>query len=442
MKKRLGLIAACMAAALACAALLAGCGGKPVPHTELVSHLGSLKGSAGGSPDAPYTVKIASVNIKAAWAAINKAVYTAGKYVILDLSACSAPENTIDDDIGEVIQGNEYIKGIILPDSLTSIGERAFFGCANLTSITIPASVTDIATNSFFYCANLNTITVKSANAAFASEDGALFNKDKTTLLMYPSGKGTSYSIPNKVANIGDSAFLGRSSLASVTIPDSVASIGDNAFSGCTGLTNLTIPDSVASIGDNVFSGCTGLTSITISTSVTSIGERSFWGCTGLTNITIPNTVAIIGNSAFSGCTGLTSITIPNMVTIIGDSAFSGCTGLTSITISTSVTSIGERSFWGCAGLTSITIPNNVTSIDESAFEECDGLTSVTFENDKTQLVAWDSSIFASKSFPGDLGDKYRAGGAGTYTSQAVRLRSYDAFGYYRYYDDLTWTKQ
>jgi hypothetical protein len=282
MKKKICLIAAFMA--LACVVLIAGCGGKPVPHTELSSRLSSLKGRAGGSPDEPYTVTIASVNIKAVWGEINKAVYTAGKYVILDLSACSASDNTIDDNIGDVIRDNEYIKGIILPDSLTSIGGSAFNGCAGLTSITIPASVTNIAVDSFFFCVNLSTITVKSANTAFAGEDGVLFNKDKTMLVMYPPGKGTSYVIPNNVASIENGAFAGCSSLTSVTIPDSVTSIGHSAFYDCTGLTSITIPASVASIGNAAFIGCS-LTSVTIPASVASIGDRAFV-ISGLTSVT------------------------------------------------------------------------------------------------------------------------------------------------------------
>ncbi|MDR1024413.1 MAG: leucine-rich repeat domain-containing protein, partial [Treponema sp.] len=199
MKKKMCLVTAFMA--LLCALLIAGCGQKPIPHTELAARLGSIKG--GASPDAPSTVKIAPVNIMAVWRDINRAVYTAGKYLILDLSACSIPENTIDDNFGEVIQDNEYLKGIILPDSLTGIGRGAFWGCSNLTSVTIPAGLTAIDPGAFSGCTSLSTITAKSANTAFASEDGVLFSKDKTTLLIYSNGKGTSYTIPNSVTSIG-----------------------------------------------------------------------------------------------------------------------------------------------------------------------------------------------------------------------------------------------
>ena len=89
----------------------------------------------------------------------------------------------------------------------------------------------------------------------------------------------TSITIPNSVTSIGDEAFEGCSGLTSVTIPNSVTSIGDGAFCVCSGLTSVTIPNSVTSIGDNAFNGCWGLTSVTIPNSVTSIGDEAFKGC-------------------------------------------------------------------------------------------------------------------------------------------------------------------
>ena len=110
--------------------------------------------------------------------------------------------------------------------------------------------------------------------------------------------------------------------LKKCVIPNSVTSIGDSAFLGCSSLTSVEIPNSVTKIGVDAFEDCTGLTSVTIPNSVTSIGERAFDGCSGLTSVTIPNSVTKIGWRAFYGCKGLTSVTIPNSVTWIGDWAF------------------------------------------------------------------------------------------------------------------------
>ena len=111
-----------------------------------------------------------------------------------------------------------------IPNSVTSIGEEAFWGCYALTSITIPNSVTSIGYSAFEYCSSLTSVT-----------------------------------IPNSVTEIGNSAFYNCSALTSVTIPNSVTSIGDSAFSGCHALTSITIPNSVTEIGYGAFYYCLAL---------------------------------------------------------------------------------------------------------------------------------------------------------------------------------------
>ena len=288
-----------------------------------------------------------------------------------------------------------------IPSSVTSIGDDAFDGCSNLTSITIPNSVTSIGNAAFGGCSGLTSITIP--NSVTSIGDNAF---------TWCSGL-TSITIPNSVTSIGNGAFNGCSGLTSLTIPNSVTSIGSYAFSNCSGLTSITIPNSVTSIGDNAFYYCSDLTSITIPNSVTSIGSSAFYFCSSLTSLTIPNSVTSIGSSAFYFCSSLTSLTIPNSVTSIGNGAFNGCSGLTSITVESgnayydsrndcnaiiekssntlivgcqkttipnSVTSIGDNAFNGCSSLTSITIPNSVRSIGNEAFGKCYGLTSVISE--------------------------------------------------------------
>ena len=274
-----------------------------------------------------------------------------------------------------------------IPDSVTSIDNRAFYSCKSLTSVTIPNSVTIIGEQAFSYCTSLTSVT-----------------------------------IPDSVTSIGDSAFSGCTSLTSVTIPDSVTSIGEYAFAYCTSLTSVTIPDSVTSIGEYAFRDCTSLTSVTIPDSVTSIGDCAFQYCASLTSVTIPDSVTSIGDGAFYDCTSLTSVTIPDSVTSIGDGAFYCCDSLTGIwvnegnnnysndasgvlfdkgmtaliqcpggfsgayTIPDSVTSIDNRAFYSCKSLTSVTIPNSVTSIGDGAFYKCDSLTSVTIPDGVTSI--------------------------------------------------------
>ena len=180
----------------------------------------------------------------------------------------------------------------------------------------------------------------------------------------------TSITIPNSVTSIGNYAFYNCYSLVNITISDSVTSIGDYAFYYCIGLTSITIPDSVTSIGNYAFRECNNLTGIVIPDGVTSIGYETFYNCYKLTNITLSNSVTTIGYEAFGGCDSLASITIPDSVTSIGAYAFRECNNLTGIVIPDGVTSIGAYAFYNCDSLASITLPDSITYIGDSAF--CD----------------------------------------------------------------------
>lgn len=292
------------------------------------------------------------------------------------------------------------LQSVNLPEGVTSIGDYAF-SFSKLTSITIPEGVTNIGEGAFDGCDNLAEFSGK-----FASNDQRCLIVDGE-LVSFASSGVTSYTIPEWVVSIGNSAFSRCSGLTSITIPESVTSIGRYAFHDCYRLTQLTIPESVTSIGEEAFWGCSNLTSITIPEGVTSIGYGAFFTCYSLTSITIPESVTSIGYSPFRACrrlaefngkfastdhrclivddaliafapSGLTSYIIPDGVSSIGREAFEYCRNLTSITIPAGVTSIGPWAFSNCSNLTSIVIPEGVTSIDNRAFYGSAGLLSIT----------------------------------------------------------------
>ena len=130
----------------------------------------------------------------------------------------------------------------------------------------------------------------------------------------------------------------------------------------------MTIPDNVTSIGNYAFLGCSSLTSVTIPDSVTSIGNYIFYGCSLLTNVKIGNSVTSIGRLAFYECSSLTSVKIGDSVTSIGDNAFQGCSPLTSVTIPDRVTSIGNYAFWNCSSLTSVYFAGDAPKFSFDAF--------------------------------------------------------------------------
>ena len=207
----------------------------------------------------------------------------------------------------------ELITNLVIPNSVTTIGEYAFYRCSNFTSVTIPDSVTTIGKCAFYLCANLTSIT-----------------------------------IPDSVTTISASAFADCYKLTSVTIPDSVTTIEDSAFYKCPKLTSFTVVENnkaYQSINGNLYSK-DGTVLVAYACGKTD------------TSFVVPNTVTTIGDSAFYDCDGLTSVTIPDAVTTIGDHAFAYCYKLTSVTIGESVTTIGKYAFNSCYDLTSALFAN------------------------------------------------------------------------------------
>ena len=343
---------------------------------------------------------------------------------------------------GATIISNKIINGvgvITFDDSITTIGEYAFYDCDSLTSITIPDSVTTIGNNAFYGCTGEliinNKIVEKDYNYGnYPFKNGWLYGSKFTSLTI---GNGvttigeyafcgceslTSVTIGDSVTTIGDFAFYSCINLRSVTIGDSVTTIGDYAFDDCYDLTSvyindisawcnisfgyssnplsngcdlylnnelvtdLTIPDSVTSIGNYAFYDCDDLRSVTIPDSVTSIGYYAFYDCDDLRSVTIPDSVTSIGYNAFADCDYLKSVAIGDGVTTIGDGAFYSCINLGSVTIGDSVTTIGTSAFFRCSNLTSITIPDSVTTIEGGAFRYCDSLKSVTIGDSVTTI--------------------------------------------------------
>ena len=186
-----------------------------------------------------------------------------------------------------------------IPDGVDTIGESAFYGCPDLSNLYIPESVSNYWSDSFNKCGRLS-INVSQNNPKLSSQDGVLFNKDKTRLIRYAQD-GSSYKIPDTVTEIFSYAFCDCSSLTDIYIPNCVNYIGRYAFSGCRSLTNIKIPNGITNIENSTFRHCSNLKYVKIPDSVNTIGSYAFAECDMLNSVYISNSLENIEAYAFYG---------------------------------------------------------------------------------------------------------------------------------------------
>ena len=332
------------------------------------------------------------------------------------------------------------LTNFVIPNTIKSIGDYAFYGCSALTSIIIPPSVTSIGTSAFSDCNGLiksaypNSISNPFSSGIAISypaegsfiEDGWVYGADKSAIYFAPFDI-TDIEIPGSVTSIGSDAFSGCTAIKNVTFADGeeTLSLSNGLFADCPLETlylgrNLRYSSS-SSAGYSPFYNKTKLKSVEIGKFVSSIGQYAFQNCSALTRIFIPPSVTSIGSDAFSGCTAIKNVSFADgeetlslsnglfadcpLETLYlgrnlryssssssGYSPFYNKTKLKSVEIGNSVTSIGNYAFQNCSTLTSIVIPPSVTSLGDYAFNSCAALKNVTFaDGEKTLSLGYNS---------------------------------------------------
>ena len=322
------------------------------------------------------------------------------------------------------------ITSVIIPDTVESLGVRAFFNCRKLstvdirgnglksidesafwntvlTTISLPASVESIADGTFI-SQTLTSIDVAEGNTHYCTVEGVLYSADKQTLEAYPMGKtDASYTVLDGTKAIARQAFRGGvgncSPLAEVVLPDGLESIGWRAFAQMYSLAEVDIPDSVTELGTYAFATCPNLTRIELPAGTTAIPEGFAQFCDKLSDVALPDGVKSIGEWAF-GKTGFTSVTFPEGLETIGPNAYEG-TMVASLTFPESLVSIGDHAFYlideletidlmsarglktlgigvfaGDRAVKSIEVPNNIEQMGNAVFGSMSSLESITFE--------------------------------------------------------------
>lgn len=312
---------------------------------------------------------------------------------------------------------------------LKTIGDNAFDDCVKLKSVTIPASVTEIGFGAFSGCSSLTAINVEAGNTKYVSDNGILFNIDKTELILYPSKKvGTSYTVPASVKALETYAFYANPYLNTVTFEQDscIEDFGSYTFGGCTALKTVTIPKSVKKIGLIPFTGCSSLesinvengnskyfsvdgvlmskdkdgtsiirypvakktTSYTIPAAVTNIEYGAFLDCSTIVAVDYEKNsqLTTVGREAFESCSALTSVSFPKSVTEFDVGTFMFCRALKAVSFEegSQFDAIGAYMFYECEALEKITVPSSVKNIGGYAFGSCSKLTSVTFKKDNS----------------------------------------------------------
>jgi len=285
------------------------------------------------------------------------------------------------------------LDGITLPHGLLRIGPGAFMR-SGISRLTLPVSLRELGDRAFAECNRLKDVTLAGGDGIFTVQDQVLFDRNQTTLLLYPAGRpGAAYTIPESVTCVGAGAFTGCTNLTRLTIGSRVTNLCAEAFYRCAGLQRVTIPDSVVKLGDAVFCQCGSLAEVTLGANLDRIEMAVFRNCPSLQSIRIPDGVKEIAAYAFES-SGLTNVTLGRNLRKIGPRAFGTCARLREIQLPQGVEEIGEDAFMHCAELRRVVLPASVKTIGADPFFCSRALSEIVVEEGNTAFRSVDGVLY------------------------------------------------
>jgi hypothetical protein len=262
-----------------------------------------------------------------------------------------------------------------IPPSVLSIGALAFDNATGFTSAFIPSTTISIGT----YCFRDTpmSINIDNNNPFYSSDNGVLFDKNKTLIIHAPTNINGKYTIPSTVTIIGAAAFQNCTSLSEVVFPNNLVTIGDAAFLHCSAMNQqLIFPSTTLTIGANAFDECIQLTGpIKFPDNLITIGKSAFFGCKNFNGtLSFNDSLKVIGSNAFEGCLGLLGeLKLPPKIKTIETATFKNCVSFTSLVLPSFVQTINSEAFNNCTSFNKIynhsTIPAPIVS---SVFKNLD----------------------------------------------------------------------
>ena len=358
-------------------------------------------------------------------------IYANAFYYCEKIEAIVFEGGTADMTIGDkAFYRCKSLTTLVLPDNVVSLGESVFYNCSSLTSLTLSKKLTAFDGAMVDYCSALAEINVSTDGTGvnFSSQDGVLYNADKTVLVMYPGARTeTEFTLPATVKSIASMAFGNNSNLELVVLPAGLEKIEDNAFYYATALKTVSIPNTVTYIGARAFRNCSKLATITFvdgGNEALVIGDYAFYYTSALGSIALPERLAALGNNAFDNSgisaiefggnklmtlgnnvfsnTNLVEVTLPDGIVTIGDQLFYGSSDLKKVTFGDGLVSIGFGTFGAATDIEEVNFPASLKTMGINTFYFSDGynaytcskLTKVTF-GEASQLKSIPSGTFA-----------------------------------------------
>ena len=223
--------------------------------------------------------------------------------------------------IAENCFANQFgLNEVILPNSLISIGNRAF-ECPNLQTINNLESVTYIGHRAFDYTPWYQNLP----------KDGLLYIGKVAYKYFGEMPENTTITIKDGTTQVGYECFYEYDNLKGVTLPDGILVVDNNAFEDCYDLEQINLPNSITKINDCAFSHCRKLTQVALPANLTFIGGQAFSSCSGLTSLVIPDKVTSIDSEAFYGCNNLITLSLPASLGVLGSESFKSSSKLQEI---------------------------------------------------------------------------------------------------------------